>query len=136
MHLVIYGKPFAKQRPRMTRQGHAFTPKATVTFESTVRELAARELATPYVGPVALTVTAVFEPARSWSRKKREAAMGTPHIQRPDMDNVVKAIQDGLNRVAFGDDSQIADLRATKLWGSPERTEVTVEPLDELGLLE
>lgn len=32
----------------------------------------------------------------SWSKKKRAAMEGTPHQQRPDVDNLVKAVLDAL----------------------------------------
>lgn len=53
--------------------------------------------------------------------------MGTPHIQKPDIDNIGKAICDGMNRIAFADDSQIAYLTMAKVWGQVEGTYVSVE---------
>jgi Holliday junction resolvase RusA-like endonuclease len=62
-----------------------------------------------------------------WSMKKqRAAALGelTP-ISKPDLDNVVKAIKDGCNKVAWKDDSQVIDLVAKKRYGMP-RVEVAI----------
>lgn len=48
----------------------------------------------------------------SWSKKKKAAMDGTPHQQKPDYDNLAKAIGD-----AFGvDDGFIWDARITKRW--------------------
>ena len=54
-----------------------------------------------------------------------------PHIQRPDLDNVVKAICDGLNGLAYVDDSQVSSIEARKIWGPLARTVVTVEALTD-----
>lgn len=125
---IIPGKPFAKQRPRMTRAGHAFTPAKTRRFEDVVRAVAVETFPEPIKGPVRVTIVAVFCPAQSWSKKRRLGALGLPHTQKPDVDNIGKAICDGLNRVAFADDSQISRLDLRKQWGEDERTIVTVEP--------
>lgn len=126
----IPGKPFGKQRPRFSRKsGRAFTPAETVSFERTVGEIALPHFPVAIDGPVALEVHATFRPAESWSRKKRDAHLGRPHVQKPDLDNLVKGISDGLNRIAFADDSQISQVACSKAWGDVEGTHVTVRPL-------
>ncbi len=128
--LVIHGKPFAKQRPRFVRAtGRTYTPPETVKFEDVIRQQAAVACGEPLRGPVRLEVRAVFEPPPSWSRKKRAAALNGWHTQKPDLDNLVKAIQDGLNRVAFADDSQVAEKVCVKVWGETAVTQVTVTEL-------
>lgn len=128
MRFEIPGKPFAKQRPRMTKRGHAFTPAATVSFERTVGQYAMNAGAKPLEGPVKLTVIAIFEPAKSWSQKKRDAYLWEPHTQRPDLDNCLKAILDGLNRIAFADDGQVCAFECRKMWGDSAKTIVEVHP--------
>ena len=124
----IPGKPFAKQRPRFSRKsGQAYTPKATESYESLVRAKALPLFPKPLIGPVIVEIIAIFEPAASWSKKRRAEAMCRPHTQRPDRDNIEKAILDGLNRVAFEDDAQVFDGRTTKCWGPVAKTVVTVE---------
>lgn len=128
---TIPGRPFAKQRPRFSRRsGRAFTPQETVSFEQTVGTIAAQHFPTPLQGPVRLTIYATFEPPKSWSKKKTAEHLNRHHVQRPDLDNIGKAIGDGLNRIAFADDSQIADMRVVKTWGPTARTVVRIEPLD------
>ena len=127
---AIPGKPFAKQRPRFSRRsGRAFTPGETVSFERQVGLIASQHVAEPLSGPVAIDIIAVFEPAASWPKKRREECLGRPHTQKPDLDNCVKAITDGLNRIAFADDSQIAEIRCKKLWGNSARTTVFVRSM-------
>ena len=124
---IIPGKPFGKQRPRFSRRsGRAFTPKETVSFEQTVGTLAAKHFPQPLVGAVRIDIVAVFEIPASWSNRKREAHLGQPHTQRPDLDNIGKAVCDGLNRIAFADDAQIADIHISKQWGEQAHTAVRV----------
>jgi len=124
---TIPGRPFAKQRPRATRQGRVYTPKETVSFERTVGQIAAQHFPEPLTGPVRVTIWATFEPPKSWSKKKTAEHINRPHTQRPDIDNCFKAILDGLNRIAFADDGQVAEIQARKVWGPTARTVVTVE---------
>ena len=49
---------------------------------------------------------------QSWSRKKREQYRGKPHQQKPDFDNLAKALCDCLRE----EDSPIWDVSVRKLW--------------------
>lgn len=51
------------------------------------------------------------------------------HSQRPDCDNIAKAVLDGSLKVIYYDDSQIARLVVEKFWGVTPRCCVTVESL-------
>lgn len=129
--LTIPGKPFAKQRPRFNRKtGAAFTPPETVSFERTVGTIAAQRIQKPIVGPVRIDILAVFQMPASWSGRKRDAHRGSPHAQRPDLDNICKAVTDGLNRIAFEDDGQIADINASKQWGDVAHTTIRVRGME------
>ena len=48
----------------------------------------------------------------SWSKKKKTAFHCTPHRQKPDIDNLLKAFQDSLS----DDDAFVNDVHAVKLW--------------------
>lgn len=49
---------------------------------------------------------------KSWSLTRKQEKQYTPHLQRPDKDNLEKALLDA----AFGEDSHIYDGRVSKLW--------------------
>ena len=49
---------------------------------------------------------------KSWSRKKKAKMIGKPHQQKPDVDNLAKALLDSV----FEDDSHIHDIRISKTW--------------------
>lgn len=48
----------------------------------------------------------------SWSKKKKAELAGKPHKQRPDIDNLMKAVMDALCE----DDSYIHSVKARKEW--------------------
>ena len=49
---------------------------------------------------------------KSWSGRKRALMDGKLHRQKPDWDNLGKALSDAV----YDDDSKIADIRITKRW--------------------
>jgi Holliday junction resolvase RusA-like endonuclease len=66
---------------------------------------------------------AYFPIPKSWSKKKKAAHYGQIHQQKPDRDNVDKAILDAI----FVEDSVISDGRISKRWddGAGPRIEIT-----------
>ena len=114
----VPGKPVAKQRPRMTRYGAVYTPSETVRFEKLVARSAISAGARPLMGPVSVELETVFPIPKSWTKARKAAADGKPHTSRPDLDNLVKSVLDGLNGVAFADDSQVHSVSSRKRWSS------------------
>ncbi len=49
---------------------------------------------------------------KSWSKKKTIKTYNTPHNQKPDIDNLVKAVMDTL----MTDDKQVWKIKAEKRW--------------------
>ena len=49
----------------------------------------------------------------SWSDKKKRTHSGTPHQQRPDFDNLVKALMDTMPK----EDRSVWAGAVTKIWG-------------------
>lgn len=124
--IEIPGKPQPKQRPRMTRYGAVYTPAATQAFERQVARHAKAAGVKPVSGPIHVEISSIFAIPKSWSKSRKAAAEGRPHIQRPDMDNLAKCVLDGLNGVAFTDDAQVHSVYARKSWSSDCGSGVTV----------
>lgn len=132
VEFTIPGKPFAKKRHRVGTVGgkaRAFNPQENVSFERQVAEIARPLFPAPIEGPVRLRIVATFEVPKSWPKKRQAAALDSYHTQKPDRDNVEKAVQDGLNRIAWRDDGQVADGRCVKRWGRFAETFVQIEAL-------
>ncbi len=132
----IPGMPTAKGRPRATvRGGHArlYTPAKTVAYEGLVA-LAGQEAMgerDPLDGPLSVEIVATFPIPASWPKWRRtKAVAGTEyHGSRPDGDNILKAVGDGLNGVVWRDDSQLAMCGVTKRYGTVAGVAVTVAAL-------
>ena len=48
-------------------------------------------------------------------------------MKKPDSDNILKAVADALNGVAYHDDVQVLDMHITKIYGIQEGLDVIVE---------
>ena len=104
--------PVAKGRPRVCRNGRAYTPEKTRRAEEAMRwqiGLAMKDRAVPmFGGPLAVEVELRF--ARPKSVKRAH------HTVKPDIDNAVKLIGDAGNGLIWSDDSQIVQLSARKVY--------------------
>jgi len=112
--------PVAKGRARVTKRGHAYTPKKTKLFEEAVRLSAIAQMRRGghgiESGPISVHVALVFTPPKSWPKWKRAAAIAgdVKHTGKPDADNLAKGVCDALNGIAWVDDSQIVSLTVSK----------------------
>lgn len=115
MELTIPGEPFSKARPRVTRKGRTYTPKATVTAEQAVRDALAATW--PDLAP---------EPDMAWQarlvfyRYERHAR---------DADNMVKLVLDALNGLVWADDAQVEVGSWTTIWVDTREEAKTVAHL-------
>ena len=50
---------------------------------------------------------------KSWSHKKRKGLLNKPHQQKPDVDNLLKALLDAV----YDDDSVVWSISVKKIWG-------------------
>ena len=128
VQFTIPGKPFAWRRARSNGKIR-FNDPAMEAHASTVQAIALKHFPAPIAGPVKLEIRCTFAIPKSASKARRLAAMWRPHTQKPDSDNIAKQIGDALNRIAWVDDSQIADSRVIKLWGDRDETVVEVEAM-------
>lgn len=125
---TVYGVPVGKGRPRVTRYG-TYTPQKTKDYEASVQAAWRAQSGRGFAGKVPLlaTVTAYFPIPKSVSKKKAEAMAGTFHVNRPDSDNIAKAILDSLNGLAYPDDSAVQIDRCWKVYtNAAPRVEVKI----------
>lgn len=132
---TVIGPPTGKGRPRVTREGHAYTPKATVEYENLVRLEYHRQCGDCMFGrevPLDVRIFAYFPIPKSTSKKKRNCMMNhtVRPMKRPDADNVCKAILDSLNGIAYYDDSQVVDCQIRKFYDDNPRVTVKIISLE------
>ena len=136
---TVPGPVVGKGRPRVsTIAGHArmYTPAKTLAYEGLVAQIAQAAMAgQPLIdGPVRIELLIRCAVPPSWSQKKQRMALAGELIPttKPDADNVLKAICDGLNGVVWRDDVQAADGAWRKRYDSTPGVVVTITPLAEL----
>ncbi len=126
IEFFVPGKPQGKGRPRFGR-GFTYTPAKTVEYEKTIRA-AFKVDGWIRSGHFSLSVRAVFEVPKSWPKlKKAHAHLGIIRPGKTDLDNIAKAVMDGLNGYAWDDDSQVVSLEASKEYGDINGLYVTIK---------
>ena len=129
-HFFVDGKPVGKGRPRFSKYGHAYTPKTTRDYESVVRSQFLY-YKTRYYGdaPIMMRIEAVFGVPTSYNKKTTQACLDdvVRPTKKPDADNIVKAICDALNKVAYEDDSNVVKLLFDKKYGENPHVSVYLD---------
>lgn len=133
---VVPGEAVGKGRPRVsTIGGHArmFTPQKTANYETLIamaaqQAMAGREL---IGGPVLVEMKILVSVAAFWSKKKTAEALAGDVMptKKPDADNVLKAICDGINGIVFKDDVQVVNVSLSKRFSETPGVSVRVVPL-------
>jgi Holliday junction resolvase RusA-like endonuclease len=135
---TVPGQPVGKGRHRsVARKGKGgktyianITPDKTVNYEGLVAYAGQQAMAGRPVldGAVSVVLRIAVQVPASWSKKKQaEALAGNVHpTTKPDIDNVEKAIFDGLNGVVWKDDVQVVQVVKSKRYGATPGVEVEV----------
>lgn len=121
MQFTVKGKPQGKGRPRYSRlNGRMYTPQETEDYERLVgwEFKAAGGKCIPEGRYVRVYIEAFYEVPKSWSKKKKQEAMDLRirPDKKPDADNIMKIIMDGLNGLAYDDDRQVIDAVCRKFY--------------------
>ena len=137
VQFLVPGEPVGKGRPRIGRVGgHArmFTPQKTASYEGLIALAGTEAMAgrTLLEGAVMVEMRIVLAIPQSMSNKRRAMAIAGELFptKKPDMDNVIKAIYDGLNGVVWKDDVQVVDAFVRKRYGEVPGVHVRIVPLE------
>lgn len=107
----VTGRPIPKGRPRFnTKTGNAYTPATTVEWETTVGWTAKAAMAAKGRLLGTLSARLTFYGARA----------------NADIDNLIKAVLDGCNRIVYADDKQVMFVDAERS-DEKHRTGVLIE---------
>lgn len=133
LSFTVPGKPFGKQTSRSAPNGRHYTTDKTRFYEGLVTTIAMQAMheagyQDPYSGSLGLTLIAVFPVPTSWSIKKKAAALAGKVLPtvKPDLSNIQKAVEDGMNCIVYKDDSQIAWANTRKIYGEHPCVKVLV----------
>lgn len=94
LDLILYGDPIPKGRPRMGKNGHAFTPERTRNAERAVITSLMEAMAGQEVVDVPVGIAVEF-----FCATKRKT----------DGDNLLKLVTDAMNEIVVTDDSLIEE---------------------------
>lgn len=125
----VLARPHGKQRPRMTRTGHVYTPKETKDYEKLVRNSFDKIKPKDWKAldsAVMVTIEAFFIKAKS--NKTQHCTI------KPDIDNIIKGILDGIQGEGniILDDKLVTGLVVRKFWGQIDKVKITVETMEGL----
>ena len=131
--VVLLGAPRGKERPRLTKAGHVYTPEKTRSYEAALKYAAMHVMDdnTPLTGPLEVEITVQVPISESWPKKRKEAARSGAErpTKKPDWDNFAKVI-DALNLVVWVDDGQIVDGRVRKFYSEKPGMFIKIKPLE------
>ena len=129
---TIPGNPVAQPRVKAAKRGkfiQVYTPEKKIKpYKDAIKLVAFQAMAgkSPLEGPIEVCIHFYFDRPKSHTKKQRECDW---HSQKPDIDNLTKAVFDALNEICFQDDSQICLLTVFKEWAhdEPAYTYVRIE---------
>ena len=126
------GKPPGEQRAR-TAKGFFYTPPQTKKARKKI-VIAAKAAGVEMIergSPVAVEIYAYFPLLKSFSMKKRIAAINglLYPVVKPDVDNILVLVLNALNKVAWYDDAQVVSVIKKKLYGHQGRLFVKISQL-------
>lgn len=125
IRIEVKGDPIPLARPRAIKRGF-YDPQylAKKNFRSEVQ----LQFSQPAFNiPLHVTMEFYFKIPKSWSKKKTAANIGNPHIERRDLSNLVKFVEDALNTYCWTDDEIISKITAFKRWANEPKTIITIE---------
>lgn len=139
MKIIIPGEPQAKQSARFrnvkSKTGGkdfimSYQKKSVTDSAENIAKTALSQLPDgfkPYDCAIVALVTFVFPPLSSWNKATKllfESGKPIFKTTKPDVDNCLKNIFDGLNGIVFVDDSRISRVVSEKIYGKEPRVEL------------
>jgi len=123
LEFYIPGKPVAQGRPRAVAfKGHArvYQPQKSMSYQSivstyTYEAMGKAQIAEQIKAPVRLSIEFRYPFPKSMAKYRQRDGMGKP--TKPDLDNLLKAVLDGMS-VLWGDDAQVVEIKAKKTMAS------------------
>ena len=120
--IEINTRPTPQARPRLSKFV-VYTPKKTTNYENLIAyEWKKRYKDLILKNAVKLDLLFCFKKAKSCKKDY--------HTQRPDLDNLEKAILDGLNKTAFVDDCQVVEMKSQKVFSDTDKIVITIKELE------
>lgn len=132
----VPGDPRGKGRPKFRRVGsfvRTYTDKKTQTYEALVKQCAEEvfDFDEPLEGPISLFLCIRLPIPKSHSKKRSAACLSglEAPTKKPDIDNILKSVMDGLNGTIYKDDNQVVDVSMKKIYDLNPGIEVVIKAM-------
>ena len=127
---IIPTKPTGKERPRLTGNGVVYTPAHTKTYENFIKGCYVEQCGDVSFGErsIWMNIKAYVPPISKFRKAEKEAALrgDIKPTAKPDADNILKAVLDALNELAYDDDRYIYKISVERIYSEEPRTEVII----------
>ena len=128
----VPGKVIGKGRPRLNSYtGVVYTPTRTKDYESLVEQyfLLKYQRFKALEGRIKINIIAYFSIPKTTKKADINEMLenNISPTKKPDIDNIVKAILDSMNKFAFKDDNQITKLEVEKKYAIEDKVYVKIE---------
>lgn len=134
IQFTIPGHTQAQERPRFSRAGKGVrthdAPKSRAYKELVKLVAWQNKPLEPLQGALKLEVDVYLVPPKKYHTKPKQALIASGELRpttKPDTDNLVKGIKDGMSKIIWVDDAQIVELVVRKFYDMQPRAEVKVE---------
>ena len=131
LHLTINEIPVPASRPRVARWG-TYIAEPYKSYKKYIEDLYAEKYHNEQLFDRGIPLVAhihFYRPIQKGLSKKEYARRASHEVRatvKPDLDNYIKAIQDGL-KAAWFDDGQVTDYIVSKDYDENPRTEIVIE---------
>ena len=136
VNFTVKGRPTPWARAG-SKGGVRYTPAHVRQYQDFVKKCAADTMMDrdPLSGPLSMEILFYLPIPTSWPKWKREASMwGIVYpASKPDLSNLIKAIEDACNTVVWDDDAQVVRMKPAKLYGVTPQAQVTVTPIEHVA---
>ena len=131
----VDGKIRGKDRPRFNRyNGKVYTTKQSRDFETLIKD-SYLSVDGIYFGDdtyLRLEADLYFSIPKSYTKKRRSLCMENVERpkKKPDNDNILKAIADSLNEIAYKDDIQLLETEVKKYYTSEDEDYMVIRLIE------
>jgi len=125
--------PYGKARHRTGINGMMYKDKVTENFENLVKVMYQKATKHFFEDAIELYFVFNFSIPESYSKKKKKSITDgeIKYTKKPDIDNLIKSIMDGLNKTAYKDDSQVYKIGAKKQFAERDSIQVVIKDTEE-----
>lgn len=128
----VPGKVIGKGRPRLnTYTGIVYTPTKTKDYETLIEQYFLLKYPKFKIleGRIKVNIVAYFSIPKTINKTNKKEMLddNISPTKKPDIDNIVKAVLDSMNKFAFKDDNQITSLEVEKKYSLDDKIYIKIQ---------